>query len=171
MLTKESGNANTIEVLIADQDEVFRRRLHFMIEAQRIWRVCDEAADEIEAIQKAKRLDPHIVVMGLTMTRMDGLQAVRQIRRELPDTKIVLISETPEIAFVHAVQAGADEFITKEVIARDGAQFIAALSRASEIENPREYGLDKTLGETFPCSDPLSTIPNPNVLIPGLKRV
>jgi hypothetical protein len=100
------------------------------------------------------------------MPPMYGLHAGRQLRRELPGTT-VLIGGTPEIGFVRGVQSGADEFITREVVAHDGTQFVGALNRGSEIENPREHGLDKTLADTFPCSDPLSSIPNPDFALPS----
>jgi len=149
-----------VEVLIADQHEFFRRTLRSLIESHHNWHVCGEAADGIEAVEMTKRLGPRLVVMDFTMPRMDGFRAAQEIRRELPETKIVLIGNSPEIA-----EAGADDVFTKEAITRDVPKYIAALTRASESGNAREYGLDRTLEETFPCSDALSSIPNPDLAL------
>jgi DNA-binding NarL/FixJ family response regulator len=152
----------TVEILIADQYEFSRRMLRSVIGSHHPWHVCDEAADGIEAVEKAKRLDPKIVVMQSKMPRMDGVRAAQQIRRELPDTRIVLISDSAEFPSVQPGEPGADEFVSKETVTGDITKFLAVLKRASQTENAREYGLDRTLEETFPCSDPLSSIPNPS---------
>src|SRR5580704_15592823 len=82
-----------VKILIADDHELFRRTLRSFVESQPNWRVCGEAGDGIEAVEKAKALRPDVVLMDINMPRMDGLEAARILRRELPDAKVVIVTQ------------------------------------------------------------------------------
>jgi PAS domain S-box-containing protein len=85
-----------------------------------LFSVCGEAVDGQDALDKAKELRPDIMVMDITMPRMNGLDATREIKRLLPDTGIVVVSqnETSEMS-CQAFDAGARGYVVKDRISTD----------------------------------------------------
>ncbi len=76
--------------------------------------VCGEAEDGAQAVDRYKELRPNIVTMDITMPKMDGIGAVREIKKFDPQAKIVMCSAMGQQAMVvDAIQAGAADFIVK----------------------------------------------------------
>ena len=119
---------STVEILIADDHASFRRSLRTFLESQPNWRTCGEAVDGVEAVEKAKALRPHVVLMDVTMPRMDGLQATRAIRQQLPGTRVIIISQNdPGSVSRQRVEAGAHGFVTKARLVQDLVPVIQSL--------------------------------------------
>src|SRR6204780_2386146 len=103
-----------VQFLIADDHELFRRTARSFIESHPNWQVCGEAGDGIEAIEKAKRLRPQVILMDINTPRMDGLEATRIIRRELPDRNVIIVTQNHEtIARQQAAAVDAKGSMTK----------------------------------------------------------
>jgi DNA-binding NarL/FixJ family response regulator len=87
-----SSRAVITRILIADDNEVVRSAIHTLIDVKTGFRVCGEAEDGIDAVQKAKNLLPDVVLLDLRMPRINGLEAASIIKRTLPSVRIVLFT-------------------------------------------------------------------------------
>ena len=109
-----------LQILIADDHELFRRTARSFIESQPNWRVCAEASDGVEAVERAKLLRPDVVLMDINMPRMDGLEATRIIRRELPGAKVIVVTQNhASIARKQADSVNAHAYVTKSDLSKD----------------------------------------------------
>ena len=101
------------KVLIVD-DAAFMRMMVKDILVKNGFQVLGEAENGAKAIEKYKELSPDLVIMDITMPEVDGIQAVKEIKKINPNAKIVMCSAMGQQAMViEAIQAGAKDFIVK----------------------------------------------------------
>jgi DNA-binding NarL/FixJ family response regulator len=112
-------------ILIVDDHEIFRRGLRALLEPSKEWLICGEAVDGMDAVEQCKSLKPDIVVLDVSMPRLNGLEAARLIRKERQVPQIVIITQhdSPQIRSA-ALDAGARAFITKSAV---GGELVVAL--------------------------------------------
>lgn len=105
-----------IRVLLADDHAVLRDGLERLLKAQKGIEVVGQAADGVEAVELAVKLRPDIVLMDISMPRMDGVEATRQICERVPGTKVIGLSmhEQKDVA-ARMTAAGAVRYLTKTV--------------------------------------------------------
>jgi len=119
---------NKLRILVADDHEIVRRGLVFLIKAQTTWEVCAEADNCRQAVELAKQLKPAIVVLDIGMPLLNGLEATRQILRDNPQTRVLILTINDTDQAVRAVlDAGARGFLLKSDAARDLVSAIDAL--------------------------------------------
>jgi len=102
-------------VLIVDDDPRMRAYIRDLLGTERGVRILGEARDGEEAIRLVQQLRPEVVLMDLGMPRMGGLDALRRTKREMPWTKVIMVTVHGEDAYRRAAIAlGADGFIVKK---------------------------------------------------------
>src|SRR5207302_8730802 len=79
-------------ILVADDHEVVRRGLCALLQAQPDWVICGEANDGREALEKAQKPKPDVVILDIDMPSLNGLEATRQILKSNPQTKLLLLT-------------------------------------------------------------------------------
>lgn len=100
-------------ILLVD-DAAFMRMMLKDILTKNGYTVVGEAENGLKAIEKFKELSPDLALMDITMPEMDGLQALKKIKAEWPDAKVVMCSAMGQQAMViDAIQSGAKDFIVK----------------------------------------------------------
>jgi DNA-binding NarL/FixJ family response regulator len=118
-----------LRILLADDHEVVRRGLREQLSAHDGWEICGEACDGREAVKLALKLAPDVAVIDLSMPVLNGLEATRQIRRDLPRTEVLIFTmhETEQL-IREVLSAGARGYVLKSDISRHLINAVEALS-------------------------------------------
>ena len=109
-----------VRILIVDDHDSTRCTLSSFLAQERGFAICGEAADGVQAIEQARNLTPDVIVMDVSMPKMDGLSAARIIHRQNPSTKIIIISLQ-------------EPLILKEVTSRLGLAFVDKMKLADDL--------------------------------------
>ena len=109
-----------IRVLIADDHSIVRSGLRMLIERQADMEVVAEAEDGVSALESTQEHRPTVAVLDVSMPRMTGLQAAREIRAHVPDTRVVMLSmHDDERYFLEGLEAGAAGYVLKRAADKD----------------------------------------------------
>jgi DNA-binding NarL/FixJ family response regulator len=104
------------KVLIVDDHALFRQGVRNAIEREEEFEVVGEAGDGIEALDKARELQPDLILMDISMPHSDGLEAVSAIKREWPGMRIIMLTVHDEDEnLFEAIKRGAEGFLSKKV--------------------------------------------------------
>jgi NarL family two-component system response regulator LiaR len=121
-----------IQVLVAEDHAVVREGLCSLLTARYGVEVIGQAADGLEAAEKAQSLKPDVILMDLAMPRMTGLEAILKIREADPDARILVLTSFGEDAKVSAaIRAGAMGFLLKDSSVEDLAHAIQSVYRGN----------------------------------------
>lgn len=120
----------TIRILLVDDHPIVRQGLKTLLEGHSGWEVIGEASDGAEAVEKAKDLSPNIMVLNVTMPRMNGLEACRLSRQQCPGLEILFVTQhdSPQM-MREALEAGARGYVVKSNAARDLLAAVDAVSQ------------------------------------------
>jgi len=114
-----------LKVLIVDDHELVRRGIRTLLSLAPHTAVCGEAGDGLGALMKARTLRPDIVIMDVSMPRMDGIEATKILRQELPETEVIVISQNdPMLVAPQVAKTGARAYIAKSKL---GVQLLPAI--------------------------------------------
>ena len=125
-------------VLVVDDHQLMRQGLRAMLDGQQGVRVVGEAEDGRAAVRKAKELGPDIVIMDITMPELNGIDATRQIRADLPHTHVVGLSMHPERQFVlEMLGASATGYVLKDSPVEELLTAIQTVARGEIFVSPK----------------------------------
>lgn len=129
--------ADAIRVLIVDDHAVVREGLRTFLELQDGIEVAGEAVDGEDALRESERLKPDVVLMDLVMPKLDGVGAMRELRRRVPEARvIVLTSFLEDERLLPAVRAGAAGYLLKNVQPQELARAIRTAAAGEALLDP-----------------------------------
>ena len=110
------GSAEPIRILLADDRSMFRQAIASLIAMQDDMVVVGQAGNGLEAIEQAHALGPDLIVMDIEMPVMNGVEATRHIKEQLPGIKIVMLTVSEDDDFLFdAIRFGADGYLLKNL--------------------------------------------------------
>jgi len=126
-----------ITVLLAEDHMIVREGLRKMLELDGDFEIVGEAQDGRKAVALAKKFHPDVVLMDIAMPLLNGLEAARQLQKELPSTKVLMLSAHSDDAYVqNATDAGAVGFLLKQTSAHDVCRAIREIQAGKTFFSP-----------------------------------
>ena len=140
MAHKVSGpfiGTKKITVLLADDHTVVRQGLRILLESEDDMKVVGEAETGRQAVQMSKKLQPDVIVLDVAMPVLNGLEATRQITREAPNTKVLILSSYSDEDYVQQlVEEGAIGYLVKQTAANDLLKAIREVVKGNAFFSP-----------------------------------
>jgi two-component system response regulator DevR len=137
MTEEPAPPAQPMRVMVVDDHEVVRQGLVALLSRREEFEVVAEAGTVSEAIASARRFVPDLVVMDVRLPDGSGIEACREIRSEMPQTKVVMLTSYPdEEAVLSAIIAGASGYLLKQVRGRDLVSALEAVGRGDSLLDP-----------------------------------
>lgn len=126
-----------IRVLLVDDHTVVRQGLRVLLEAEQDMAVVGEADTGRQAVQLTKKLMPDVVVMDIAMPMLNGLEATRQIIKECPGAKVLVLSSYSDDEYVHQLtEAGAAGYLLKQTAAADLIKAVREARKGNAFFSP-----------------------------------
>jgi len=133
----DSPARRQVRLLVVDDHEVVRQGLVALLDRRDEFQVVAEAGSVAESIEMAKRFQPDIVIMDVRLPDGSGIEACREIRSELPATRVVILTSYPdEEAVLSAIVAGASGYLLKQIRARDLIAALESVARGESLLDP-----------------------------------
>lgn len=130
-----------IRILLADDHALFREGLAGILSSQPDMEVVGEAGDGLEAVIKARELEPDLILLDVQMPGLDGLEAAFQIKQDCPDTIIVMLTvrDEPEKLF-QAVKNGAQGYLLKSIRSKEMIAMLRSAAAGEAAISPAMAG-------------------------------
>jgi DNA-binding NarL/FixJ family response regulator len=153
-----------VRVLLADDHALFRDGLANILNQQMDFEVVGEASDGLEALIKAREMEPDLILMDVTMPGCDGLEATQLIKAEMPDTTIVMVTVRDEDEkLFEAIRNGAQGYLLKNIRSAEMLRLLrgvvrgeAAISAALGGRMLEEFRRVSQRAADFPADHPVA---------------
>jgi len=135
----------TIRVLVADDHPVVRHGLCTMLEIEDDIIVVGRAADGEEAVAQARETHPDIILMDVQMPNVDGLEAMRRIREDDPEARVIVLTTYRDEDYIFpSLRAGARAYLLKDASREELAEAIRAVHRGESLLDPQLADLTRS---------------------------
>lgn len=123
-----------VKILLVDDHTLLRRSLLKLLSEEGDFRVVGEASNGREALEKARVLDPDLVLMDIRMPESDGLEGTRLLRNHLPEVKVVMLTVSDDDENLYeAVKSGARGYLLKDIQPEDLAGYVRRAARGEAV--------------------------------------
>jgi DNA-binding NarL/FixJ family response regulator len=127
----------TLRIVIADDHGVVRSGLKLLLDRQSDIEVVAEAEDGIEALETVIAQKPDVVILDVAMPRMTGIQATHEIKKQAPDTQVLILSMHDDERYLYeALRAGASGYVLKSAAGEDLLDAVRAAARGEPFLTP-----------------------------------
>ena len=158
-MSDQTGATHPIHVLLADDHDILRQGLKLLLSLQQEMQVVGEARTGREAVEMACNLKPDVVVMDISMTEMDGLEACQHIRSQQPATQVLILTmHESEEYFLQALRVGAAGYLVKKAAPSDLHTAIHTIAHGGAFLYP---GLAKALIRAYLAHSSVTTPASP----------
>jgi two-component system, NarL family, nitrate/nitrite response regulator NarL len=140
-----------IRLLLADDHPVVRKGIRSWLSGVENLEVLDEAVNGEEAVAKVKQHLPDLVLMDVDMPKLNGLEATKQIRKEFPNTRVLILSmHTNKAVVLQIIQSGAQGYVLKDAPPADLLRAIESVDNGEPFFSPdiNQIVLNQYLAET-----------------------
>ena len=140
-----------LRILVVDDHDVVRQGVRLILRRQTDWLICGEAEDGLEALEKEQELKPDLILLDISMTGMDGLEVISELRKRSSPAKVLALTMHDSRDLIAALKAsGANGHVVKSHAARDlvnaiqtivdGGDFFAGplVANADKSERPKK---------------------------------
>lgn len=136
-----------VHILLADDHTIVRQGLALLLGEQKNLKIVGEAINGQDAVEKALVLNPDVIIMDIAMPRMNGIEAAKRIRKQLPKTKILILSMYSHEHYIHELlETGISGYLLKDSSGRD---IIKAIHAAMNNETFLSPSISKKLVDTY----------------------
>ncbi len=123
-----------MQILVVDDNEFVRNGVLDILASKADWKVCGQARDGAEGIQKALELSPDLILLDISMPGLNGLEVARRLRQEVPSANILIMSQNDPIHLLpSAMKAGAQGCVDKSRLSADLVPAIENIEKGSRL--------------------------------------
>ena len=132
-----SAGPTKIRVLVADDQELYRRGLEVVLSTEDDIDMVAEAADGAEAVTRAEEFAPDVILMDIRMPKVDGIEAARRIKELVPSTRIIMLTVSDEDTHLYdAIKAGANGYLLKDIAIEEVPSSIRRVNAGESLISP-----------------------------------
>ena len=156
--------SDSTTILLADDHAILRSGLRLLVESQPDFKVVGEAGTGKEAIAKARELQPNLILLDLNMPELDGLDSLPAIRKEAPDSRILILTMHDDVSYLQeALRTGASGYILKKAVDSDLITALRTVLRGetyvhSAMTQKLLQKIDQQAAKPAPEADPWATL-------------
>jgi len=168
-----------VQVLIVDDYQPWLRFLHSMVQDSLQFQAIDEASDGPEAVRKAVKLEPDLVLLDIGLPKLNGIEVARQIRERVPKTKILFVSEQRSEEVVREALTTGSGYVVKSYAARElfpamravleGGRFVSASVQGQKLTDSK-IELEPSKAKIVENRHELNCYPDQATFVAGFAR-